>query len=563
MKYSDMIEPALPTERDNKRQVKNNAGGYVFEVGPADRLRRFLVLGTEGGSFYASQRDLTKQNVDFLKEYARENPGDYFSVLAEANRLNIAPRHSTVLLALAVLLAETPSTVLQEVERTTPGDGGKSRVQVPHPVRASIREGFTGFVRTGTHLFEFIDYATTFRGWGRGLRTLVSSWYTEKDEDRLAYQIVKYRQRGGWTHRDVLRQAHPKVTNPALRSVLDYAAHGWNPESHGQLPSHAVQFEAVKAGAVTPIEADALTWEMLPTEALTDPKLWSALVAQERLPFTALLRNLGRMTSLGVFDEPVVTRMVVAVLKDKERVLRARIHPFNALTTLKTYSSGQGFRGSLSWKPKQAIVDALDGLFYDSFQNVESTGKRICIALDISGSMGMGRIQNSNITAREGSVAMAMATLAADQDTTDTVAFTSGGWKSAGNTGLYGGWGASISELGLSPRRRLDDIVRETAALPMGGTDCALPMLWAGHEKKVYDAFVIYTDSETWAGKVQPMEALRAYRKKFNPDARLIVVGMTSTGFTIADPEDSGSLDVVGFDASAPAMISNFVAGKF
>lgn len=567
MKYSDMIEPALPTERDNKRQVKNNAGGYVFEAGPADRLRRFLVLGTEGGSFYASQRDLTKQNVDFLKEYARENPSDYFSVLAEANRLNIAPRHSTVLLALAVLFAETPGTVLQEVERTTPGDGGKSRVQVPHPVRTSIREGFTGFVRTGTHLFEFIDYATTFRGWGRGLRTLVSSWYTGKDADALAYQIVKYRQRGGWSHRDVLRQAHPKVTDPTARNVLDYAAHGtlhFEPETVKSLDPEVIsQFEAVKHDTMGPIEADALTWEMLPTESLTDPKVWSALVAQERLPFTALLRNLGRMTSLGVFDEALVTRMVVSVLKDPERVRRARIHPFNALTALKTYSSGQGFRGSLSWKPKQAIVDALDGLFYTAFQNVESTGKRICIALDISGSMGMGRIQNSNITAREGSVAMAMATLAADQDTTDTVAFTSGGWKSAGNTGLYGGWGASISELGLSPRRRLDDIVRETAALPMGGTDCALPMLWAGHEKKVYDAFVIYTDSETWAGKVQPMEALRAYRKKFNPDARLIVVGMTSTGFTIADPEDAGSLDVVGFDASAPAMISNFVAGKF
>lgn len=38
-----------------------------------------------------------------------------------------------------------------------------------------------------------------------------------------------------------------------------------------------------------------------------------------------------------------------------------------------------------------------------------------------------------------------------------------------------------------------------------------------------------------------------------------MVVGMTSTEFTIADPADGGSLDVVGFDAAAPTVISDFV----
>jgi len=33
---------------------------------------------------------------------------------------------------------------------------------------------------------------------------------------------------------------------------------------------------------------------------------------------------------------------------------------------------------------------------------------------------------------------------------------------------------------------------------------------------------------------------------------------MTSTGFTIADPNDAGMLDVVGFDEAAPAMMADF-----
>jgi 60 kDa SS-A/Ro ribonucleoprotein len=41
-------------------------------------------------------------------------------------------------------------------------------------------------------------------------------------------------------------------------------------------------------------------------------------------------------------------------------------------------------------------------------------------------------------------------------------------------------------------------------------------------------------------------------------NSKLIVVGMTSTDFTIADPTDIGMLDVVGFDTGAPSIISTF-----
>jgi 60 kDa SS-A/Ro ribonucleoprotein len=75
------------------------------------------------------------------------------------------------------------------------------------------------------------------------------------------------------------------------------------------------------------------------------------------------------------------------------------------------------------------------------------------------------------------------------------------------------------------------------------------------------DAFVVYTDNETWAGDIHPFEALKEYRAKTGIDAKLVVVGMTSTDFSIADPNDAGMLDVVGFDSSAPAVISNFIGG--
>ncbi len=75
--------------------------------------------------------------------------------------------------------------------------------------------------------------------------------------------------------------------------------------------------------------------------------------------------------------------------------------------------------------------------------------------------------------------------------------------------------------------------------------------------------FIVYTDSETRIGRVHPAAALRKYREKMNnPHAKLIVVGMQSNGFTIADPNDKGMLDVVGFDSAAPQVMSLFAEGQ-
>ena len=125
------------------------------------------------------------------------------------------------------------------------------------------------------------------------------------------------------------------------------------------------------------------------------------------------------------------------------------------------------------------------------------------------------------------------------------------------------GWGYAdgLTPLAISPRQRLDDAVKTVSDLPFGGTDCALPMLYAQAHEREIDTFVIYTDSETWAGDVHPAQALRDYRHASGIDARLVVVGMVSNGFSIADPNDPGMLDVVGFDTATPQLISDFARG--
>ena len=87
-------------------------------------------------------------------------------------------------------------------------------------------------------------------------------------------------------------------------------------------------------------------------------------------------------------------------------------------------------------------------------------------------------------------------------------------------------------------------------------------MVWAKNKKKNFDVFIVFTDNETWFGSIHPAEALREYRRAMGIwNAKLIVCGLASNQFTIADPEDPGMLDMAGFDSAGPEIIRNFSLG--
>jgi len=105
--------------------------------------------------------------------------------------------------------------------------------------------------------------------------------------------------------------------------------------------------------------------------------------------------------------------------------------------------------------------------------------------------------------------------------------------------GVYA-FNKGISPLHLHPRMALEDVTRRVAGLTYGGTDCALPMLWAAQANVEVDTFQVWTDNETWAGHAHPHEALAAYRQKTGIPARQQVIATTPTEFSIADQGDFG-----------------------
>ena len=513
-------------------QVANNAGGFAWELDDWKRLDRFLILGSEGGSYYVSEHELTLRNATAVLRCVKSDGVRVVNRIVEISESGRAPKNDPALFALAICAGE--------------GDGDTRKAALAALPRVA---------RIGTHLFHFLEYVEGFRGWGRGLREAVADWYNAKTPAQLAYQVVKYRQREGWAHRDALRLAHPKASSDDHNAIYHYITQSWEDVGAEPHPNEALRllwaFETARraktaADVVALIRDYGLTREMVPTDFLPDPVVWDALL--DDMPLTAMIRNLGNMSRVGLLVKSNRSAMkrVVDRLGDENALKRARVHPLSVLAAQNTYSQGRGFRGSGSWEPVAKVVDALDAAFYKTFGNVEPTGKRLVLGLDVSGSMTMGNVAGvGGITPRVGTAAMALVTAAVEPDVT-FLAFQD-----------------QIVPFDVSPRERLDAVVNRTRGLPFGRTDCAQPMVWAIKNRVAgVDAFVIYTDNETWYGDIHPAQALGEYRRKYNPQAKLVVVAMVSTGFSIADPNDAGMLDVVGFDTATPAVVSGFVGGE-
>ena len=138
------------------------------------------------------------------------------------------------------------------------------------------------------------------RGWGRGLRNAVGHWYTDRGADDLAHQAVKYQQRDGWSHSDLLRLAHPKAPSAQHDAVFRWMLAGADSLGErevkrkvrgedrvakygatGALPKLVEAFEQAKrstrAGEIVKlIDEFDLPREAVPTQWLNEAKVWEA-----------------------------------------------------------------------------------------------------------------------------------------------------------------------------------------------------------------------------------------------------------------------------------------------
>ena len=516
------------TEKAVPGQVKSDQGGYVFKVDHMERARRFLILGSDS-SFYKSGTKLTIENAEIIQKLAKsEKARELLALIFDVSVNGRAPKQSPGLFALALVIATTEDNMVKNLAYQMLPD----------------------IARTASTLFEFVSYLAQFQKLGgMGFQKAIGRWYTEKPLDKLAYQMVKYRQRNEYTHARLLRLSKRVKSNdrPELAPLLDWALD--KPVRPLLLPKVARGFEVAK-GAVNAGRSDelpqiirefGLSWEMIPTEALNRVDVWDELL-NGNVPLGALIRQLPRLTNLGIITQlGGRTAEIEDRLTDPVELKKARIHPIQALIAMRTYGRGRG--RSSSWSPVNRIVGALEQSFYNSFEAVEPTGKRLYLGIDVSASMhGPSAISDDvPLAPREIAAVMAMVVARTEREH------------------YFGAFQDQIVPLDITTRDSLETVMLKTGRFPFCGTNLSLPMHDAMRKDMPVDAFILYTDNENGLGSTHPFQALARYRKEMGIEAKIVVNAVTATRFSMADPSDNLALDIAGFDTSAPQLINEFI----
>ena len=457
--------------------------------------------------------------------------------------------------------------------------------------------------RNPANLFQFLSFCKSVSagsGWGRAHRRAVANWYlkhadrTSYDDNdpeiegadslkRLVYHLFKYQSRYGWSHKDVFRLCHFKESELKERTPVKYLVLFFTSSlNHFRNRGKEVlkdmkddcksEFEKLVDGYIKAKSCQSMDEligliyefhiprEVVPSRMLNYKGVWQALL--RRMPLTALIRNLGKMSSLGVFEkDSAEENLTIEKLTNSDILMKSKVHPFTILVALNQYRKGRGERGSLKWQVNQDICEALENAFYLSFNVIrtldekssdEKSRKNYLLAMDVNGSMNAPVMGTPAITARDTAAALAMVTVRSGHSCT-VVAFSGENGKS------------KIKDVDILNTDLLPEVLEKFSVIDPGNVDCSL-LLQEATEAKVgqssilrkesYDVFIVYTSFQTEFSEKEA-ELLQQY----NSESRFVLCGLTNSL-----PQNSVTpklLEITGFDSYTPSLINEFLAGTF
>lgn len=554
----------IPTERHpyDNRQVQNSAGGYSYVADKFALLRRLLLLGTKYGTYYIQARDTTMAFANLVQECVNENPSATADAVREVYESGMYLDEAAVMFAIAQMCSAKDQYC------------------------RSFGIQLIRHLRTGNAMLTFCSMLDISRGWGRAIRTAIAAWYN-RDIEAVAYQILKYKERSGWSHRDVLRKAHVKPVDHEHSVLFSYAADGWGDDwkyalssdgkSHtfygmigsekaikgtrqfvtlqisnrflDQIAAYEKMKKAESGEEIVGLIMDyRMTIEMVPSELRNDLAVWKAML--NNMPIGSLIRNLNKLTQVGAIgyrseNQKEGRESVVGRIRNLEYIQKARIHPIDLFLANRAYSIGENER--FSWSPDPEIIGALDATLADLLnvpdRERDSTHK-VLIAIDHSGSMdsevvlGVDHIDAASLIATYLYSKFALA---------DVITFSCNKM-----------W----SQIGMTRNPNENQRLVKTSKTA-GGTACSDVLEYAFLLKDkgiVYDAIIIITDAETWAGQRNLQYIIANYRKDINPKMKFVNVAMAGNPYTLADPLGMQDMELCGFDSSLITSAESFIS---
>ncbi|MEM6676817.1 MAG: RNA-binding protein, partial [Pseudomonadota bacterium] len=276
------------------------------------------------------------------------------------------------------------------------------------------------------------------------------------------------------------------------------------------------------------------------TQLSLDQRQWTKIA--ERGSWQMVRQNLNTFQRHGVFDRPKIVHKIAAKLRDKARIEKARVLPYQLMVAAKAASD------ALPAEIRAALHDAMEV----AVANVPVFEGRVAVCPDVSGSMTWpvtGWRKGASTTVRFVDVAalVAAAVLRRNQ-TAQVLPFDHG-----------------VHRLRLEPRDTVQTNAERLAAIGGGGTNCSAPLRWLEAHDQAPDLVILVSDNQSWADQAQgrgtAMMKEWTLLKRMNPRAKLVCVDIAPYGTTQA-AERPDVLNVGGFSDAVFEQIAAFATDR-
>lgn len=329
-----------------------NRDGYAsFTMPIEEQTLQTLLCNTFGHTFYANQKDLTKESEKVFKQMIGKDP--YFFANALVFARNEGYMRSQPVFGLA-MLAEKHSTL--------------------------FRLAFDKVILTPKDLSDFMVIVESRHNGsqgGRAIKTAVATWLSDKFGKYGAsaeYWAVKYgaENKSGYSLKDLIITTHPS----GLRADIAKWLLGKKFKLTEKTSPKLYWYEKLKVANTDGAKIEAIMEGKLPHEVAStfaggSKGVWSAIFPN--LPPFALLRNLNNLDRKGILDS--FKKEIKEKLSDGDKLRKSKILPFRFYEAYKVINK--------EWA-KNLMAEAIDA----SFENIPDFTGKTAVVLDVSGSMG-------------------------------------------------------------------------------------------------------------------------------------------------------------------------------
>jgi len=519
----------------------NNIGTY--QIDDWNLLERFIILGSEKS--YYNCNNTKYSNVNSLNSLDRLI--DDCDDDSEIERL----------IEWIIGISESRRAPKQEFGLFVLSEAAKKNDKI----RKIVFSNISRFCRTFSTLAQFLSFMGKEMSWGRHTKRELSKWFINQSHRELAYQLTKYRNRNGYTPKDLLKLIHinPERISINHRQVLEFIVKNkiddsdiWNDEDYYDKYYEEYDYYVKRylENTITMKETNDINeaiylikeykyqWEHIgKQELLKNPFIWETII-DNNIGATAFIRNLSRMIEIGVSIKKIINK-----LEDVEWLRYSHIHPIQLLSAYKILENKNKKENEREYIMNK-ILNQLENSLLETMKYQQKINKRIMVALDVSGSMYCTNcIGNNYISAIDAACTIAL-TIAntEEEENLHFVAFSD-----------------EIIPINIKKGMNIKDMKNKIEQISYGYTDCSAPFIYALEHGIDVDCIIVITDNETNCNKIPPVDALNEYRHITNINTKLVVMAMSSNNISIADPYDSGMLDISGIDSSAYDVMVNFI----